>query len=109
MNDDRLEDQVMLIIANAGAARSEAFAALALARKKEFDGAAEGIKAAEQYAYLAHDAHNELLKMDAKGELKQMDLLLSHAQDHLMTATLAMELIGEIILLRQELADNKIL
>ena len=103
IDNEKLEDQAMLIIANAGAARSAAFEALASAKKNHFDTAKDHLKSAKEYADISHDAHNELLKMDANGEVEHMSLLLSHAQDHLMTAALAMELITEIIELRCEL------
>jgi PTS system cellobiose-specific IIA component len=106
LKDERLEEQAMLIIANAGAARGAAFEALGLARKKEFDAASEKLNAAREYSEKSHDAHTALLKMDAKGLVEQADLLLTHAQDHLMCAALAMELIAELIDLRQELASG---
>lgn len=106
LNDEKLEDLAMLIIANAGAARGAAFEALACAKKKEFDAAGEKLAMAQEYSHKAHDAHSELLKLDAKGEVDGVDLLLSHAQDHLMSAALAMELITELVELRQELVKR---
>ena len=106
LNNEKLEDQAMLIISNAGAARSAAFEALYCARSRDFESASDLLGKASEYAHLAHDAHNELLKMDAQGDVEQVDLLLSHAQDHLMTATLAMELIEELVGLRREIAEK---
>ena len=102
-DNEKLEDQAMLIIANAGAARSAAFEALKRAKEKDFASAEEGLKKADEYALISHNAHSELLKMDAKGEVEKVDLLLSHAQDHLMNAALAVELITEIVALRAEI------
>ncbi|MCL2255212.1 MAG: PTS lactose/cellobiose transporter subunit IIA [Lachnospiraceae bacterium] len=106
MLDERLEDQAMLIISNAGAARSKAFEALSHARKKDFGAANEALKESQEFAHLSHDAHSELLKMNAKGEVAQIDLLLTHAQDHLMCAALAQELINEIVALRREMEER---
>lgn len=106
LNNEKLEDQAMLIIANAGAARSSAFEALKFAKEKNFKAADEKLCDAQKSSHDAHDAHNTLLKMDAKGEVEQVDLLLSHAQDHLMAAALAMELITEMVELRKELSGN---
>ena len=58
---------------------------------------------AREYSHRAHAAHSELLRMDARGEVGQMDLLLSHAQDHLMNAALAIDLISEMIALYLQL------
>ena len=106
LKSEKLEDQAMLIIANAGASRGEAFEALQFARQKRFDTASEKMQSAREHSNKAHDAHRVLLKMDAKGEVEQLDLLLTHAQDHLMCAALAMELIGELVELRQELSKK---
>lgn len=97
IDDERLENLAMLIIANAGAARTCAFEALAAAKKEDFAQAAQKKKKSEEYLHEAHSAHSQLLQLDAKGEIERVDLLLAHAQDHLMNAALAQELIAEII------------
>ena len=97
LGNEKLEDLAMMIIANAGASRGAAFEALALAKRNEFDQARDKLRESERYGEEAHDAHSQLLKLDAKGEVSQVDLLLSHSQDHLMNAQLARELIIEII------------
>jgi Phosphotransferase system cellobiose-specific component IIA len=102
LNNEKLEDLAMMIIANAGASRGAAFEAMALAKKNDFEAAQEKLKQAEEYGESAHDAHSQLLKLDAKGEVDKVDLLLSHSQDHLMNAQLARELIAEIIELYQK-------
>ncbi len=99
----KMEDIAMEIIANAGAARSKAFEALAEAKKGNFIDAKELLKSSDHYAQDAHKTHSLLLTMYANGEFEQCDILISHAQDHLMCAELAKELITEII----ELHENK--
>ena len=96
-NNERLEEIAMQIIANSGAERAASFEALTEAKKGNFGGAEELLKKAGDYAHLAHEAHRELLAMDAKGEVQTMGVLLAHAQDHLMSSMLAEELIKEII------------
>lgn len=103
LDNEKLEDQAMLIISNAGAGRSSAYEALADAKRGDFAQAEQKMIKAEEYISAAHSAHSALLKMDAKGEVQAVDLLLSHAQDHVMTGQLAVELVGEIIALRKEL------
>jgi PTS system cellobiose-specific IIA component len=95
--EKRTEDIAMKIIANAGAARSKAFEALAEAKKGNFAGANKLLKSSADFAQDAHKAHSSLLTMYANGEFEQCDILISHAQDHLMCAELAKELIVEII------------
>lgn len=98
-NEEQLEEIAMMIIANAGAARSNSFGALEEAKKGNYEAADEMLKTADDYLHTAHESHRELLKLDSKGEIKKMSVLLAHAQDHLMNSTLAEELIKEIIFL----------
>lgn len=90
------------IIAAAGEARSDAFRALDAAKAGDFARAAALMAQAEEHLRLAHVAQTELLAKEAAGEHVPVDIMLVHAQDHLMTATLARELIAEIIELRRE-------
>lgn len=87
------------IIANAGDARSYAFGALEEAKKGNFEEAEELLKKSDESATLAHKAQTELLFKEANGEKTPVDVLLVHAQDHLMTCMLAVELIKEMITL----------
>lgn len=98
----KMEEIAMKIIANAGAARSQAFEALAEAKKENFEKAKELLKSSDNYAREAHKSHSILLTQYANGEFEQSDILISHAQDHLMCAELAKELITEIIELRED-------
>lgn len=94
------------IVASAGQARSMAFEALAEAKKGDFDKADELLRQAEEAGLEAHHAQTQLLAKEASGDHTPVDVLLVHAQDHLMTSMLAQELIREIIELRRELATK---
>lgn len=95
--DERLEELAMMIIANSGAARSSSFGALEEAKKGNYETSEQMLKEAEDSLHQAHESHRELLKMDSKGEVEKMTVLLAHAQDHLMNSTLAKELITELV------------
>ena len=99
---EKLEEIAMMIIANSGQARSDAFAALQEAKKGNFEDAEKILKEAEESLQTAHESHRELLKMDASGEVTQVSILLRHAQDHLMGSALALDLIREMIVLYQK-------
>lgn len=105
--NESLENITMGIIANAGASRADAFEALKEAKKGHFKRAYELIEESKKYASDAHAKHSELLAMYANGEVEYSDLLISHAQDHLMCAELARELITEIIELREQQKGGK--
>ena len=94
---ERQREAAMEIIAKAGAARSCAFAAIHRAKAFDFAGAAEQLDEAERSATEAHKVHTELLVREAGGQQTDGGLLVAHAQDHFMMATLAQELAEEIV------------
>lgn len=85
------------IIAHAGDARSYAFGALEAAKAGNFEEAEALLKQSNDAAVEAHHMQTELLVNEANGNKTPVDVLLVHAQDHLMTSMLAVELIKEII------------
>ena len=85
------------IIANAGDARSYAFGALEAAKAGNFEEAEELLKKSNDAAVEAHHMQTELLVNEPNGQKTPVDVLLVHAQDHLMTSMLAVELIKELI------------
>lgn len=89
----------MTIIANSGDARSFAFHALEEAKLGNFDEADKLLKQSDASANLAHKAQTDLLFAEANGNKQDINVLMVHSQDHLMTSMLAAELIKEIILL----------
>lgn len=97
--DDENDLVSMTIIANSGDARSFAFKALEEAKEGNFEEAEELLAKSNVAANLAHKAQTELLFKEANGDRQDINVLLVHSQDHLMTSMLAFELIKEIILL----------
>lgn len=85
------------IIAAAGNARSLSFQALAAAREGDFEKADDLMAQADQADLEAHDVQTSLLVREANGDHTPVDVMLVHAQDHMMTAMLAHELIKEMI------------
>lgn len=94
----------MTIIANSGDARSFAFQALEEAKVGNFEAANELLAKSKEAEAIAHKAQTELLFKEANGDKQDMNVLLVHSQDHLMTSMLASELIKEIILLYKKLS-----
>lgn len=95
------------LIGDAGMARSLAFEALKAAKKGGFAHADELMEQSKQAGLEAHHKQTSLLVREAGGDHVPVDVMLVHAQDHLMTSMLAQELIEEIIELRRELAERK--
>lgn len=87
----------MQIIASSGDARSSAFGALEEAKNGNFEEADELLKQCNVAATEAHKAQTQLLFDEANGTKHDINVLLIHAQDHLMSSMLATELIKELI------------
>ncbi len=74
------------IIASVGTARSSYINAIDAAAGGKFDEADQMIKEGQEAFTMGHDAHAQLLTKTAQGEKVEMDLLLTHAEDQLMSA-----------------------
>lgn len=85
------------IVAASGQARSLAFEALEAAKKHDFDHADELMEESKKASLEAHHQQTALLSREAEGKHTEVNVLLVHAQDHLMTSMLAQELIRELI------------
>ena len=86
MEDNELTLAAFNNIAYVGDARSNYIDAIDLAAEGKFDEAMEKIKAGKASFTQGHSAHQELLTRFANGELPAMDLLMTHAEDQLMSA-----------------------
>lgn len=94
-----IEEIAMTIVGNAGEARSLAFEALKEAKIGNYEKANEYLAQAKEKSLAAHEMQTELICNEADGKGVEMNLLMVHAQDHLMTSMLARELIEEMIAL----------
>lgn len=74
------------IIATVGTARSSYISAIDAAAEGNFEEAEKLIKEGQDAYVEGHDAHAKLLTQTAQGNTVNMDLLLTHAEDQLMSA-----------------------
>lgn len=102
-----LEQLAFELISNSGSARSYAFEALNFAKKGKMEEAKEKMSIANKEILKAHNAQTKLIQNEASGEKIEMNILLTHAQDHLMTSMLAKDLIEEMIDMQEEINDLK--
>ncbi|MDW6004487.1 PTS lactose/cellobiose transporter subunit IIA [Vibrio mangrovi] len=92
-----LEMEIMEIITNAGESRSEAMIALQHAKANNWELADQALLRSKEAAKRAHKVQTALIGLD-EGEGKvPVTLVMVHAQDHLMTSMLAVDLIKEMI------------
>ncbi|MBC9130492.1 PTS lactose/cellobiose transporter subunit IIA [Frischella sp. Ac48] len=98
---DNIEQAIMNLIVNSGAAKSYAYNALSNVNEKNYSLAEENFKQANEYLLLAHNEQTTLLTLEANGESLNVNALFVHAQDHLMNAISEITLIEQIIELRK--------
>ena len=80
--------------------------ALEKAKAGDFDAAAKLMKQSKDAGIKAHHIQTQLLSTEAAGEHLSVDVLLVHAQDHLMCSMLAQELVQELICLYERTATK---
>ena len=76
----------MQIIASVGTARSLYIEAIDRAEEGQFQQARDKISEGEKIFNEGHAVHGQLLTAYANGELENMDILMTHAEDQLMSA-----------------------
>jgi len=101
-----LEQIVFQLITLAGSARSSAFEALEYAKQFQFEKAEEELKSTREELVKAHNIQTNLIQKESKGETTELNLLLIHAQDHIMTAMLAKDLIEQMVQMHKALSDK---
>ena len=88
---DQQEQIVINLIVNAGSARSSAIEAIQYAK------AEESLGNAKEAVNEAHHSQTEMIQAEIRGEKAPLSLLMVHAQDHLMTSLLCIDLAQEFV------------
>ncbi|TKI06003.1 PTS lactose/cellobiose transporter subunit IIA [Martelella alba] len=104
MNDDA-EQTVMELLIHAGDARSGAMGAIASARNRRWREAETQMEESRQAARRAHAIQTRLIGLDEGSGKIPVNLILAHAQDHLMTTMLCQDMAQEFIWLHRRLAE----
>ncbi|WP_095210406.1 PTS lactose/cellobiose transporter subunit IIA [Endozoicomonas ascidiicola] len=100
-----IENVVMELIVKSGEARSQAMEALSHARSGSFDKAEATLAGSRNSGRLAHKMQTALIAADDGAGKIPVNLLMVHAQDHLMTSMLAQDMVEEMIRLYKRI-DN---
>jgi len=101
-----LEEKLIEIISLSGEVKKNFLKAVQHAKKNEPDQAAKVYEEADDKLIKAHLKQTELINKEAGGEKLESSLLLTHAQDHLMTAILIKDMAKEFMDLYQRLEDK---
>ena len=99
MTEEELEEIIMQI---SGASRSLAIEALRAAGEGNFEEADEKMKQADETILETHEYQTSLIQDEINGKHVPLNLLMVHAQDHLMNAMTVMDLAKEIIAIKKE-------
>ena len=103
ISGDGLESTIMELIINAGESKSCAMEALNAAKARKWDQVDELLEASLAASKRALKVKTALIGLD-EGEGKvPVNLIMEHAQDHIMTAMLAKEMID----IHRQLVDLK--
>ena len=101
MTEEELEEIIMQIIVNSGASRSLAIEALRAAGEGNFEEATRD-EQADETILETHEYQTSLIQDEINGKHVPLNLLMVHAQDHLMNAMTVMDLAKEIIAIKKE-------
>lgn len=94
------------IIGYAGNAKGIAFEAIQKAKEGKFEEARQTLEESKAEVNRAHRAQTELIQQEACGDKVEMNVVLVHAQDHLMNTMNYQMLAEEIIYLHERLQDK---
>ena len=100
-----LEENLIEIISLSGEVKKKFLKAVKHAKNNEPKKAENVFNEADDQLIKAHLKQTELINKEAGGEKLESSLLLTHAQDHLMTAILLKDMAKEFMDLYQRLED----
>lgn len=97
MNKEEINQTAFQIISYSGAAFSHFFNAIEAARNNDFEKSKLLFEEGEKNLTEAHQVQTKLLVNESRGETIDCNIIMIHAQDHLMNSILLKELAKEII------------
>lgn len=101
-----LEENLIEIISLSGEVKKNFLEAVKHAKNNEPEQAEDIFQEADDKLIKAHLKQTELINKEAGGEKLESSLLLTHAQDHLMTAILLKDMAKEFMDLYDRLEEN---
>ncbi|AEF24784.1 PTS cellobiose transporter subunit IIA [Streptococcus parauberis] len=97
MTNEEVQMAAFEIILNSGNSRTTVHEAFAAMREGDYDKASELLEAANEELLLAHKAQTHLLQEYAGGTEITIEIIMVHAQDHLMTTMTLREVAIEML------------
>lgn len=96
-NNSQSLEIIMQLIMHGGDAKSSAMEAIQAAKKGDFSLAEDKLEHSQEAINEGHRVQTELLSKEAEGNEMDLNLLMVHAQDQLMSAMTYRDLAMEII------------
>lgn len=103
MNTEELQVAAFEIILHSGTARTEVHEAFALMREGKYEESEEKLEVANTELVEAHHAQTKLLQDYASGVEIKIEIIMVHAQDHLMTTLTLLEVAKEMLELHKKI------
>ena len=101
------EQEIMQLIMHGGDARSYCMKAIQAAEIADFEQSDQQLAAAKEAIDCAHIAQTKLIQAEMRGAPTTINLLMVHAQDHVMNAMTIHDLAHHIITTKKEVAALK--
>ena len=96
-NNSEAMEIIMQLIMHGGDAKSSAMEAIQAAKKADYSLAEEKLEGADQSISEGHRVQTDILSQEAGGNQVELNLLMIHAQDQLMSAMTYRDLAEEIV------------
>ena len=103
MDQEELQVVAFEIILHSGTARTEVHEAFQAMREQDYKLAEEKLDSANDNLLLAHHAQTKLLQDYASGVEIKIEIIMVHAQDHLMTTMTLREVALEMLALHKRI------
>lgn len=103
MESEKIQAVAFEIILASGDGRTLTHEAFQMMRKGDLEGAEKKLEEANEAIVKAHNAQTKLLHDYAGGEKIEMEIIMVHAQDHLMTGMTLREMALEMLELYKKL------
>ena len=107
MNNQEMYEIAFQIIVHAGESRSLSTEAMDAAEKYDFEKAEELLEKANEEFLACHQIQTDMLTSEANGEKNEINVIFIHAQDHLTTATMAMDNAKRLVTMYKKMKENE--
>ncbi|MCZ0717593.1 PTS lactose/cellobiose transporter subunit IIA [Aerococcus kribbianus] len=106
MDSSQVQQMAFQIILAAGNGKTIAHEAIQLMKEYKFEEAEQKLEESNEAFIEAHNAQTELLQAYAGGEEIIMEIIMVHAQDHLMTGMTYRDMAIELLDVYKKLAEK---